>query len=94
MRALFARVMALISGALREIFTGADNETLAWGKVIAALYLPVGWALPYVMLKTHQAFSLAEAGVFLTTHAAGVWPLIRGTAPTEPSAAPAEAPGP
>lgn len=84
MNALFARIMAAVRLGLTHIFTGSDNVTLAIGRVAAAPYLLVGWALPYVMMVTHQTFTLAEAGMFLAAHAAGVWPLVTGTASTEP----------
>jgi hypothetical protein len=85
MNSFFAHIMARVSCALREVFTGADNETLAWGRVLSLPYMVVGWALPFAMAHMKMPFTLSEAAVFLPAHAAGAMALVRGTAGTEPS---------
>jgi len=68
----------------RQVFTGADNKTLAIGRVMSVPYLVATLALPYVFIKLGREFSLTDAGIYITASAGGFMALVRGTDFTEP----------
>jgi hypothetical protein len=67
-----------------QVLTGADNKTLAIGRVMSVPYLLATLALPYVLLRLGREFSLTDAGVYITASAGGFMALVRGTDWTEP----------
>lgn len=71
---------------LRDVFTGADNQTTAIGRIAAVPYLTVALYLPFYLAHKDQAVSLAEAGTYMVAAAGGFAALVWGTHRTEPSA--------
>jgi len=69
---------------IRDVFTGIDGQTWAFGRVAAAPTLLSGLAVPFVMLVQGQQIDLAALGVLYGGLAGGVSALVGLTNQTEP----------
>jgi len=73
-----------VGRALRQVMTGADNKTLAIGRVMSVPYLAATLAIPFILIHVGREFSLTDAGIYITAAAGGFMALVRGTDATEP----------
>jgi len=77
-------MMALLKRVISHLFTAADGETFAAGRVSAALFCVVGLAIPPAMLVYGHEISLQELALYVPALAGAITLLITGTNPTEP----------
>ena len=70
---------------LTDLFTGPDGVTWAIGRIYSVPMLVAGLAVPFYMVLKGQAVDLGSLGLMFGGLGGGIWALISGTNPTEPT---------
>lgn len=73
---------------LSHIFTGADNKTIAIGRVHSVPVLIAGLAAPFLMIWKGATVDLTQLAVYWGGLGASIMAIIRGTSGTEPPVPP------
>lgn len=82
--------MSKLSEILTHIFTGADNKTVAIGRVHSVPVLIAGLAVPFMMIYKGVAIDLSQLAIYWGGLGASIMAIIRGTSGSEPTAKPPE----
>jgi hypothetical protein len=69
---------------MRDLFTGADGQTWAIGRVYSAPMLISGLATPFFMVANNMPIDLAGLAILFPAVGAAVMALVTGTHSTEP----------
>lgn len=76
--------MDKLRNILTHIFTGADNKTVAIGRVHSVPVLIAGLAAPFFMIFKGAAVDLTQLAIYWGGLGASIMAIIRGTSGTEP----------
>jgi len=71
---------------VKDLFTGADGETWAIGRIYSLPMLTAGLATPFFMVINGMPIDLAGLAILFPAVGAAVMALVTGTHSTEPKA--------